>query len=91
MSELPEKSEPEMSDDKAYSIVHLRRAEIEDPAVRASWQARGYATLGPVEGHDPHVRCPICSTDEPPEDCALCGQGPCAFTGKARRAADEQP
>jgi hypothetical protein len=73
---------------RAAPVVHLRRADYDDPTVRASWQAQGFATLGPVEGHDPYVRCPICSTDpQPPPDlpgCGLCGQGPCWLTGQAR-------
>jgi len=75
----PEPQEPRSAYDKPYRIVHLRRADYEDPAVRAQWQARGFATLYPVEGHDPYVRCPICSTDEKPArpDCPYCGQGPC--------------
>jgi hypothetical protein len=69
-------------------IVHLRRADLDDPRVAAGWHARGYATLGPVEGHDPYQRCPICSTDGPdPEkpECGFCGQGPCIFTGRPRK------
>jgi hypothetical protein len=65
-----------------YRVVHLRTAEYNDPAVRAAWQAKGSAVLGPMEGHVPYIRCPICSTDEPePEekDCAICGAGPCLF------------
>lgn len=81
-----EEIRPEMPG-KGHAIVHLRRADYEKEAVRASWQKRGYAVLGPVEGHDPYQWCPICSTGEPDpprEDCALCGQGPCAFTGLPR-------
>jgi hypothetical protein len=65
---------------EGHAIVHLRRADLDNPQVAAGWHARGYATLGPVEGHDPYQRCPICSTDEPDPDCAICGQGPCALT-----------
>jgi hypothetical protein len=75
--------------DRPVRIVHLRQADMDNAAVRTSWQQRGYATLGPVEGHDPYQRCPVCSTDEPGpekprEDCAICGQGPCALTGLPR-------
>lgn len=56
-------------------IVHLRRAEYEEAAARAAWHRRGYATLGPVEGHDPYERCPHCSTDTPPPRCP-CGAEP---------------
>jgi hypothetical protein len=75
------------SPEEPARVVHLRRADYDDPAVRASWQAQGFATLGPAEGHEPYVRCPICSTGkEPPDppDCVLCGQGPCWITGQAR-------
>jgi hypothetical protein len=76
---MSEDKEPEANvDDKQHRVVHLRRAEYEDPAVRAAWQERGYATMPPMEGHDPHRRCPICSTDEEPKkDCPYCGEGPC--------------
>jgi hypothetical protein len=73
--------EPAPLPDRPVRIVHLRRAEIADPAVRAAWHARGYATLPPVEGHDPHRRCPVCSTDHLPP-CPLCGRAvgePCAL------------
>jgi hypothetical protein len=73
--------------DRPVAVVHLRRAEISDPAIRAEWQARGYATLGPVEGHDPHQLCPICSTGEPPPEkpgCSICGQGPCRLADLIR-------
>jgi hypothetical protein len=64
-------------------VVHLRRADYEDPAVRATWHARGYATVAPMEGHDPDRRCPICSDGGEPEPeperggCPMCGTGPC--------------
>jgi hypothetical protein len=83
------RSKPQDSTDHPVQVVHLRRAEIDDPAVRQHWQDRGYATLGPVEGHDPHQRCPICSTDKPPEPpkkgCPYCGEGPCRL-GELLRA-----
>jgi len=72
---LSESSGPRNS--SPVRVVHLRRAEIDDPAVRRHWQDQGYATLPPVEGHDPHQRCPVCSTDKPKPDCPYCGQGPC--------------
>ena len=78
--ELPPKPMSEPMPGKPHRIVHLRRRDLDDPSVAAGWHARGYATLGPIEGHDPYVRCPICSTDTPePEkpDCPVCGQGPC--------------
>ena len=48
-----------------YRIVHLRTAEYQDEALRARRQACGYAVMRPMEGHDPHIRCPVCSTDKP--------------------------
>lgn len=86
----PEPSKGKTLADQPVRIVHLRRADYGKPEVRKRWQDLGYATLGPMEGHDPYVRCPICSTDTPApdkpprEDCSLCGQGPCAFTGLPR-------
>lgn len=86
-SRPPEPSPPETSSPTPVSVVHLRRAEYEDPAIRAIWQRRGFATLGPTEGHDPYVRCPICSTDTPPEPCPCGYPRPCplaALLGRAR-------
>jgi hypothetical protein len=54
---------PDLWQPVPVSVVHLRRAEIDDEAVRAGWHARGYATVGPVEGHDPHLWCPHCSVE----------------------------
>ena len=79
-------SEPERSN--PHTIVHLRRRDYENPAVRARWHSRGYSTMPPMEGHDPYIRCPICSTDEEPEkpDCPYCGQGPCFFSQLLKRS-----
>ena len=73
---MPERQEEpkdsENREDRPVRVVHLRRAEYDDIEVRRKWQARGYATMPPMEGHDPHKRCPVCSTD-----CQDCGSGPC--------------
>lgn len=76
------KPTPEQSlGETGHRIVHLRRADLDKPEIAASWHGRGYATMPPMEGHDPYIRCPICSTDEPERpDCAICGRGPCALT-----------
>jgi hypothetical protein len=74
---------------KPHKIVHLRRADLDKPEIAASWHSRGYATLGPMEGHDPYIRCPICSTGEdPPEkpECPYCGPGPCFFARLLKRS-----
>ena len=79
-----EPSRAEHSTDKPHRVVHLRRADYDDPDARAPWHARGYAVLPPTEGHDPYKRCPICSTDEPDPDCEYCGQGPCLMRALLR-------
>lgn len=78
---MPELDPGPQYETRPVRVVHLRRAEYDDTAVRASWQAAGYATMGPVEGHDPYRRCPHCSTDQL-LPCPLCGrevEKPCAL------------